>query len=82
MKSFNSIVAKTFNISEASVTDSLSSRDIPDWDSMNYLLFIAALEKEFAVSFSMDEVLHAQTLGAIRLILESKHNHGSQGKKI
>lgn len=72
MKSFNAIVASIFSISEESVKDSLSSSDISGWDSMNYLLFIAELEKNFDVTFSMDEVMNAKTLGDIRRIVDAR----------
>lgn len=72
MKTFNQIVSTTFSIGEETITDGMSSKDIADWDSMNYLMFIAELEKEFSVSFSMDEVMNAQTLGDIRGIVESR----------
>lgn len=39
---------------------------------MNYLLFISELEKEYGVSFTMDEVLNAQSLGDVRKSLRSK----------
>ena len=72
MKKFNEIVSKMFNIKIDDIRDDMSSKDIPNWDSMNYLLFIAELEKEFNVSFTMDEVLNSETLGTIRTILQSK----------
>lgn len=72
MTAFNDIVAKIFNIKTEDVRDNMTSKDIPDWDSMNYLLFISELEKEFKVSFTMDEVLGADSLGALRTILEAK----------
>lgn len=72
MKTFNQIVSATFSLPEENITDDLSSKDIPEWDSMNYLMFIADLEKEFSISFTMDEVMNAQTLGDIRRILESR----------
>ncbi len=72
MKTFNQIVSTTFSIGEETITDGMSSKDIADWDSMNYLMFIAELEKGFSVSFSMDEVMNAQTLGDIRGIVESR----------
>lgn len=72
MKTFNEIVSGTFSIPEDSVTDTMSSKDIEDWDSMNYLMFIAELENEFLISFTMDEVMNAQTLGDIRRILENR----------
>lgn len=72
MKDFNALVTEHFKIAEADIADTLSAKDIPEWDSMNYLLFIADVEKEYNVSFSMDEVLGAQTLGDIRKILQVK----------
>jgi acyl carrier protein len=72
MKTFEQLVSEKFSIPVEEVRDELSSKDIPDWDSMNYLLFIADVEKEFNVSFSMDEVLGASTLGSIREALRAK----------
>lgn len=72
MKTFNQIVSSTFSLPEEDINDNLSSKDIAEWDSMNYLMFIADLEKEFSVSFTMDEVMNAQTLGDIRRVLESR----------
>lgn len=72
MKTFNQIVQELFSIKEEDIKDEMSSKDIPEWDSMNYLLFIAELEKEFSMSFSMDEVMNAQTLGDIRAIVEKR----------
>ena len=73
MNTFNEIVSRVFKIKTSEINDSLTSKDIPDWDSMNYLLFIAELEKEFTVSFTMDEVLGAKSLGDVRLVLASKN---------
>jgi len=52
--------------------DSLTPKDVPEWDSMNYLLFIAALEEAYGVSFTMDEVLTAGSLGELRKFLAAK----------
>jgi acyl carrier protein len=72
MRTFNTIVSTIFSIDEASITDGMSSKDIADWDSMNYLMFIAELENEFGVTFSMDEVMNAKTLGDIRVIVDAR----------
>ena len=72
MKTFNNLVHEHFKIAEDSITDSLTSNDIPDWDSMNYLLFVADLEKEYGISFTMDEVLSADSLGTVRKLLVEK----------
>jgi acyl carrier protein len=72
MKQFNFIVAEIFSIPEDSVSDEMSSKNVPEWDSMNYLLFIAELEKEFNVSFTMDQVMNAKNLGDLHRIVEAK----------
>ena len=72
MNKFNEIVSRMLKIKESDMRDDMSSKDIPDWDSMNYLMFIAELEKEFNVSLGMDEVLHATTLGDVKKMLQSK----------
>lgn len=66
MKTFNEIVIEAFKISEDNVSDDLTSKDVPEWDSMNYLFFISELEKNFGMSFTMDEVTNAQCLGDLR----------------
>lgn len=72
MKSFNTIASEMFKIPEGEVRDTLTSHDVPTWDSMNYVFFIAELEKEFDISFSMDEVMHAACLGDLRAIVEKR----------
>ena len=72
MEKFNQIASKIFKFPEADINDELCSKDIPEWDSMNYLFFIAELEKEFNISFSMDEVMNAKNIGDIRKIVEMR----------
>lgn len=72
MKTFNQIVNEILNIKEEDIKDELTPADVPDWDSMNYLLFIAELEKEFNLSFTMDQVMNATCLGDVRKIVEAR----------
>ena len=69
MKTFNEIAVAVLRLAPETIRDDLKPADVPDWDSMNYLLFISELEKEFATSFTMDEVLGAQSLGDVRQLL-------------
>lgn len=69
MRTFSAIASEMFKIPEENLRDSLTSHDVPAWDSMNYVFFIAELEKEFAISFTMDEVMQASCLGDLRAIV-------------
>lgn len=72
MEKFNKIVTTIFKLPPQNIKDSLTAKEIPNWDSMSYLLFIAELEKIFGVSFDMNEVLDANSLGDIKKALRSK----------
>ncbi len=72
MEKFNKIVSEIFKVPPADIKDALTAKDIPNWNSMSYLLFIAELEKEFQISFNMDEVLKADSLGGLKNILRAK----------
>jgi acyl carrier protein len=39
---------------------------------MNYIFFIAELEKHFGVTFSMDEVMSINCIGDLRKIVEER----------
>ncbi len=69
---FNELAGRFLKMPPDQVRDELTPQDIPEWDSMNYLLFIAELEGAFKVSFSMDEVLNAKSLGDVRRALAAK----------
>lgn len=71
---FEDIVEKTLGIKKEDMRDDLTPQDVPGWDSMNYLLFIAELESAFGVSFGMNEVMDAKSLGDIRKALEAKRS--------
>lgn len=72
MKDFETIVEQMLHIKKETIADSLTPKDVPDWDSMNYLLFIAELEKEYGITFTMDEVISAETLGAVKEAVKNK----------
>lgn len=72
MKTFEQIAEEILKIEAGKVSDTLTPKDVPEWDSMNYLFFIAELEKEYELSFSMDEVLNAKTLGDIHEIVKAR----------
>lgn len=72
MEKFNTIIVQIFDLPASDIKDSLTPKDIPSWDSMNYLLFISEVEKQFNVSFDMDEVLNASSLGDIKKALQKR----------
>jgi len=72
MEKLTSIIQKIFKVPAGEINDEMSPSTIPDWDSMNYLIFISELEKEFGIQFTVDETLEAKNLGDIKRYLANK----------
>lgn len=72
MEKLKSIIVKIFKVAQSEITDEMSPATIPDWDSVNYLVFIAEVEKEFNLTFTIDEVFNFKNLGDIKAAMRSR----------
>jgi len=45
------------------VTDSTVADDIEDWDSLEHINLVLALEQRFSLKFTMDEVIGMKNVG-------------------
>lgn len=52
--------------------EEMTAKDIEDWDSLMNINLIVAIEEEFRVSFTTDEILDAKNVGDFIRLLESK----------
>lgn len=60
-----------FDDEEIELTDETTSDDIEDWDSLEHINLIVAVEQEFGFKFSMGEVTNMKNVGAmVDIILE------------
>lgn len=51
---------------------SLSMSTVPEWDSMNHLLLITEIEKEFCFKFTTQEVIDVNGLDDILAVMKKK----------
>lgn len=65
-------VQDTLGVPASLLSEDASPATVPAWDSLNHLNLVMALEGEFAVSFSADDVLDMRTIGLIRTILRER----------
>jgi acyl carrier protein len=64
-----SIVADVLQLPEESVTDDLGFNETRQWDSVNHINMMLALEEAFGISIADDQVVELTTVGAIRRYL-------------
>ena len=61
-----------FNRPDLELSDNLSAKDIPGWDSFNHVNLVINIEEEFSIQFSNDEVGGMQNVGDLKALLASK----------
>ncbi len=50
----------------------LSRNDVPEWSSLNHIMFFIKLEKEFGIKFTTHELIEASDLSKIIQLTGSK----------
>lgn len=60
------IIAATLGISSDVVTDDLSFSEIPEWDSLNHVNLMLALERELHTEIDEDLMVQLTSVRAIR----------------
>ena len=63
------LVADVMGLEESDVTGSLSREVDTCWDSMNHLRLITAMEEQYSVRLTMDEIQSIVTLDDVDRIL-------------
>lgn len=59
----NKVFRKVFDDKGLTVTRSTTAKDIEDWDSLEHITLIGAIEREFKVKFTMKEVSSMKNVG-------------------
>lgn len=61
---------------DITVDENTTANDIEDWDSLNHITLIAAVEDEFGLTFTMGEVSGMKNVGEMAEIIKTR------GKKL
>lgn len=59
----NEIFREVFDDDQINVNDSTTADDIEDWDSLEHINLIVAIEKKYKIKFNMGEVNSFKNVG-------------------
>ena len=59
------IIARVLNVDLSKITDTLSSGDIPEWDSVGNLAIISTIEQELDVEFPLEDLFDLTSVQSI-----------------
>ena len=68
----NPIFCKVFNNEKLKISIKTTPFDIDKWDSLNHVVLISDVEKEFGIRFSLDELLSIADVDSLVGSIEKK----------
>ncbi len=68
----NEIFCDIFDDDELVITDETTAADIEDWDSLEQINILVAIEKAFKIKFSVGEVEGLKNVGEMLDLVEAK----------
>ncbi len=66
------IMSEVFDINEHMIKDDSSTNNLVEWDSMNHMNLIVALEEEFKCEFDEEDIEAMVNFKIIKTIIENK----------
>ena len=68
----NKVFRDVFDDDDITVTETTTSADIDDWDSLEHINLVAAVEQEFGIKFTMGQVVTMKNVGEMVDIILQK----------
>ena len=68
----NEVFRDVFDDDSITVTEATTANDIEEWDSLEHINLLAAIEQEFGMKFSMGQVVSMKNVGEMADIIMSQ----------
>ncbi len=68
----NEVFRDVFEDDDITVNDTTTAADIDDWDSLEHINLVNAIEQEFEIKFSMGEIVTMKNVGEMVDIILKK----------
>ena len=68
----NTLFRDFFDDEDIEIDADTTADDIDDWDSLNHITFMSAVEQEFGVRFTMGEVSGMKNVGEMAEIIKAR----------
>lgn len=73
VEQLESIFQDTFTSSNFNFSEDLNREDVEEWDSLNHIRLLTALEAHFGFQFDLDEIGNLTSVSAIVDVIDSKN---------
>lgn len=66
------IFRQVFKDPALEISETMTAQDVPDWDSLNHLVLISAIEEQFKIKFKLKELLNIDNVGDLLRLVGAK----------
>ena len=66
------LVADVLQMPAATITEDVAMKDLDAWDSLKHMELVVAVEQNFQIQLTFDEILLMQSVGAIENVLRQR----------
>ena len=71
-KALDEVFQEVFDDGSIHVNESTTANDIEDWDSLEHINLVVAIENRFGIKFNMNEVTSFKNVGEMVDIIEKR----------
>ena len=66
------VIADIFDVDPETITSELSPDSLDNWDSLNHLKLVTAVEQEFGVKFTMSQIENINSVASLEALLQGR----------
>lgn len=72
MKQLIALFSSILGIPESAIIPTISQENTPEWDSLNAIILLTEIEKEFEMKFTFDEEAKIKNFGDVVELIRAK----------
>jgi acyl carrier protein len=75
LKQVNDVFSEVLDVEDLILSDTTTANDVEDWDSLNHIQLVVAIEKEFKIRFSSKEIQSWGNVGELINCIQKKQQN-------
>ena len=71
-RTLTDIFRRVFKDPALEISETMTAQDVANWDSLNHLVLISAIEEQFKIKFKLKELLNIDNVGDLMRLIGAK----------